>query len=114
MSFEEAFARLPSFNTERLLIRPMEVFDVDAMFAIKSDPKVTEAYGGEPHRSIEETQEWVVGRVNGSGQRDSLFWVLVPKGAGKAIGSCCYWHSDWGSRCAELGYELHPSCWGKE
>lgn len=58
------------------------------MFAIKSDPKVTEAYGAEPHRSIEETKEW-------------------------AIGSCCYWHFDWESKCAELGHELHRSYWGK-
>ena len=52
MSVEEAFVDLPSFDTERLLVRPMEVSDVEAMFAIKSDPKVAEAYGTEPHVSI--------------------------------------------------------------
>ena len=114
MGIEEAFVHLPSFNTERLRVRPMKVSDVEAMFAIKSDPKVTEAYGAEPHRSIGETQKWVEGiQLNGSGQRDSLFWVLVPKGEESAIGSCCYWHFDAKSRRAELGYELHRSYWGK-
>jgi len=113
MGTREGFARLPSFNTERLLVRPMEVSDVEAMFAIKSDPRVAEAYGTEPHKSIEETQEWVEGRLNASGRRDSLFWVFVPKGEKRAIGSCCYWHFDLGSKCAELGYELHRSYWGK-
>jgi [ribosomal protein S5]-alanine N-acetyltransferase len=113
MSIEEAFAHLPSFNTERLLVRPMKVSDVEAMFAIKSDLKVTEAYGTEPHKTIEETQEWVEGRLNASGQRDSLFWVFVPKGGERAIGSCCYWHFDLVSKCSELGYELHRSYWGK-
>jgi len=114
MGIEGAFAHLPSFNTERLQIRPMEVSDAEAMFAIKSDPKVTEAYGTEPHRSIVETQKWVEGlQLGASGQRDSLFWVFVPKGERGAIGSCCYWHFDLGSRCAELGYELHRSRWGK-
>jgi ribosomal-protein-alanine N-acetyltransferase len=113
MSIEDAFAHLPSFNTERLIVRPMEDSDVEAMFAIKSDPKVAAAYGAEPHRSIEETQEWVEGRVSGSGREDSLFWVFVPKWGKEAIGSCCYWHFDWESKCAELGYELHRSYWGK-
>ena len=113
MSIEEAFTHLPSFNTERLLLRPLKVSDVEAIFAIKSDPKVTEAYGTEPHGSIEETQKWVEGLLNTPGQRDSLFWVLVPKGEEKAIGSCCYWHFDFESKCAELGYELHRSHWGK-
>jgi len=113
MSIEEAFAHLPSFNTERLRLRPLKVSDVGEMFAIKSDPRVTGAYGIEPHRSIEETQKWVEGLLNGSGQRDWLSWVLVPKGEERAIGSCCYWHFDLGSKCAELGYELHRSYWGK-
>jgi len=112
-NIEEAFARLPSFDTERLLVRPLDVSDVDAIFTIKSDPKVTEAYGTEPHKSIRETQEWVADRLNPSGKRDSLFWVFVPKGEERAIGSCCYWHFDLRSRCAELGYELHRSHWGK-
>ena len=114
MSIEEAFTHLPSFNTERLLVRPMEVSDVDALFAIKSDSRVTGAYGAEPHYSIEETRRWVEGiQPNASGQRGSLFWVLVLKGEERAIGSCCYWHFDWGSRWAELGYELRRSHWGK-
>ena len=113
MSIEEAFAHLPSFNTERLRLRPLKVSDVGEMFAIKSDPRVTEAYGTEPHRSIEETQKWVEGLLNASGQRDWLFWVLVPKGEERAIGSCCYWHFDLGSKCAELEYELHRPYWGK-
>jgi len=66
----------------------MEVSNADAMFAIKSDPKVTEAYGTEPHRSIEETQKWVEGiQLNAPRQRDSLFWVFVPKGKREPSGA---------------------------
>jgi len=113
MSIDRAFAHFPSFRTERLLVRPLEASDAEAIFAIKSDPKVTEAYGTEPHKSVDETREWVEGRLNARGQRDSLFWVFVPMGEERAIGSCCYWHFDSGSRCAELGYELNRSYWGK-
>ena len=91
----------------------MEDSDAEAMFAIKSDPKVAAAYGAEPHKSIEETREWVERRVNGPGREDSLFWVFVPKWGRGAIGSCCYWHFDRESKCAELGYELHRPFWGR-
>ena len=91
----------------------MKLSDADAMFAIKSDTKVTEAYGTEPHESIEETRLWAEGRLNVFGRRDSLFWVVVPRREERAIGSCCYWHFDGGSKCAELGYELHRARWGK-
>ena len=113
MSIEEAFTNLPSFSTERLLIRPLKMTDVEAMFAMKSDPKVTEMYAAEQHRSIEETRKWVEGiLLNASVQRDSMFWVFEAKGEERAIGSCCYWHFDLRSRCAELGYELNRSYWG--
>jgi len=113
MNVDGASSPVPSFSTERLLIRPLEVSDVEGLFAIKSDPKVTEAYGMEPQESIEQTREWVEGILNVSEQRDSLFWVFVPKGEEKPIGSCCYWHLDFKSMCAELGYELRRSHWGK-
>ena len=37
----------------------------------------------------------------------------MPKGEERAIGSCCYWHFDWKSKCAAVGYEMHRCYWGK-
>lgn len=113
MSIERMFAHPPPFDTERLLVRPIQASDVEAMFAIKSDPKVTEAYGAEPHKSIDDTRHWVEGILATPGGRHSLFWVFVPRGEEKAVGSCCYWHFDVGSKCCELGYELNRSYWGR-
>jgi len=91
----------------------LQVSDVDAMFAIKADPKVAEAYGREPHKSIDETRRLTEDDLNPAGQRNSLFWVVVPEGEEKAIGSCCYWNFQLESECAELGYELNRAYWGK-
>ena len=91
----------------------MKMSDSTAIFALKSDGGVTERYGQEPHRSIVETRKWIRERLVGKGNVDSLFWVFVPKTESRAIGSCCFWNFDQEFGSAELGYEMHPSFWGK-
>jgi RimJ/RimL family protein N-acetyltransferase len=56
MTLEDAFRHLPTFNTERPLIRPLEEGDAETIFAIKSDHHVTERYGQEPHSSLDVTR----------------------------------------------------------
>ncbi len=111
MNPEKAFKRLPAFTTERLLVRPLRRTDARAMFAIKSDLRVTEPYGTEPQKSLRETKRWVEQRLADNRRHDSMMWAISPRGEGDAIGSCCFWHFDFGSKSAEVGYELDPSHW---
>jgi RimJ/RimL family protein N-acetyltransferase len=113
MTLDDAFSRPPSFTTSRLMIRPIKTEDLEAMFAIKSDPEVTSAYGNEPHVSMDETRRWMDDVMAGFKERDSLLWALVPKDQDRAVGSACYWHFDKASSCAEVGYELGRPSWGK-
>lgn len=108
----DAFERLPAFRTERLDVRPLAASDARAMHAIKGDRAVTERYGRNPHRSLAETRHWIDGLL-ARDQKDSMFWVFVPRGESTPIGSCCYWHFDLDSRCAEIGYELRRDHWGR-
>lgn len=59
MTLDEAFARAPTFTTPRLLLRPMELSDAEAIYEIKPDPLVTSQYGAEPHSSLDQTRRWV-------------------------------------------------------
>ena len=104
VTLDEAFSRLPTFATGRLVLRPMELSDVEAMFEIKGDPEVTERYAAEPHAAIGQTRKWVEDRLAGYKRRESMFWVYTLKGEKRAIGSCCFWHFDEKSGCAEIGY----------
>ena len=113
MNLDDAFAHMPIFNTSRLLIRPMEERDAEAIFAFKADPWVTVRYGQEPHTSLDATRQWVRERLAGDVQRDSLFWVFEYLEEAKVIGSCCFWNFDKESSRAELGYELHRAHWQK-
>ena len=89
----------------------MQLGDVEAIFEIKGDPKVTNRYAAEPHATREQTRKWVEDRLAGYRKRESVWWMYALKDQNRVIGSCCYWHIDEESRCAEIGYELNLAYW---
>ena len=113
MTLDGAFTKLGDITTPHLCLHQMKIADAEAVFAFKSDPKVTLCYGQEPHRTIEETKIWLKKRVNDYEARGSVFWVLTLKDNDVAIGECCFWNFDPGFRSAEIGYELHSQYWHK-
>lgn len=113
MTLDEAFTHLPVLTTSRLRIRQMQMTDDEALFAIKSDLEVTRQYGQEPHQSLDETRSWIQRRLDDYEHRSTMFWVVTYKEKDTAIGACCFWNFDQTFRCAEIGYELHPTYWNK-
>ena len=113
MTLDGVFTHLTTFNTDRLCVRQMRPSDAEAVFTFKSDRRVTDLYGQEPHRTIDESRGWLQRRVDDYALRDSIFWVITPREDDTAIGECCLWNFDPGFHCAEIGYELHAGYWNK-
>jgi [ribosomal protein S5]-alanine N-acetyltransferase len=113
MSLDAAFTELPILSTNRLSLREIRDTDAEELFKIKSNREHTQRYGGRTHTSLEDTLRWIESIREGYRNRDSLFWCVTLKQQDAAIGSCLFWHLDEDSKCAELGYELHPDFWQK-
>lgn len=113
MSIDSAFRQFPILTTERLVLRPVSLEDVEAYFAFKSDYKVTHPYGQEPHETSAKTQAWVERLIGGYEKRDNICWSITLKGDDRAIGETVLWNFDENFHCAELGYELHSDYWRK-
>jgi [ribosomal protein S5]-alanine N-acetyltransferase len=113
MTLDGAFTHLATLSTDRLRIRQMRIEDAEAVFAFKSDIRVTDSYGQEPHGTMSETRAWIQRRIADYECRDSVFWVIVPKEADLAIGECCLWNFDGSFNCAEIGYELRSDHWNR-
>ena len=107
------FSSFPFLTTNRLVLRQPRLEDAPALFAIKSNPRVTAAYGQEPHVSLDQTRAWIERLLADFAAREALFWCLALKDEETAIGAGGFWNFDAGFRCAEIGYELHPDCWGR-
>ncbi len=97
-------------ETERLLLRPREERDAADIFEYARDPRVGPAAGWWPHKSMEETLEFIRGYQN---PRDC---AIVEKATGKVIGTggLVEGHKDWlPGADDEIGYVLNPAYWGR-
>ncbi len=54
---------MKTIQTERLILRPMEITDIDAMLAIFTDPLVTASFGIPPFSHVQ-MEKWVQHNLN--------------------------------------------------
>ena len=113
MSIDDAFARFPSFSTNRLLLRNIVPEDAEALFAIRSDDETMKFFGHDPHESPDETKDVIRQMEERYTRKEALHWCITLQGEDRLIGSCSLFHFDEGFHCAETGYELNRAFWGK-
>ncbi len=102
-------------RTERLLLRPYEPHDLDALHEIHSDAAVARWLYNEP-RTLEETRELLTYKLDAAALRAEGEWLsaaAVLSETGEFVGdvSLC-WASET-HRQGELGFIVHPAHQGK-
>jgi RimJ/RimL family protein N-acetyltransferase len=104
---------LPVLQTARLELRAIAAGDIDALFAIHSDPQ-TMRYGSRgPYTSAEELQSHFEKTELAAVDRPQLRWCLARREDGKAIGTCSLYDIDAGNLRADVGYILSRDAWGQ-
>lgn len=111
MTIDAAFTHFPALNTNRLFLRQIQPEDAEALFATFSDEEVLKFYGSEPHRSVEDSRQWVQRQQQWYAQREDIRWGITLKGEDTVIGSVGFHHFGPGFRYAEIGYELNRAYW---
>jgi ribosomal-protein-alanine N-acetyltransferase len=100
--------RADHLETARLVLRPFEPGDLDAMAATLGDPVSMRFY---PHPfSRVEAGAWVERNLERF-EADGLgLWAVVRRDTGETIGDCgAVWQEVDGLRELELGWHLHPA-----
>lgn len=100
-------------ETERLILRPWEASDAEALFEFASDPAIGNAAGWNPHKSVEESLE-IIKTV--FAQRET--YAVILKENMKAVGSVGLMigeksNLDISGNEAEIGYWIGKPYWGK-
>lgn len=108
-----AFATFPVLETERLTLRAATLDDVDAIFAIMSDPRVMRYFGALPISSPAEAIQRVNGFQAAFQEQSGIRWAITYRDAGQCLGTCGYWRMSKQHARAEIGYELAPGVWGQ-
>jgi len=97
--------------TARLVLRPLTLDDLDALFAIGKDPEVVRYTGRPPEASIDDTrtrhERIATSLDDGSGIR----WGIVRDG--EVVGTAGIFRWDPKHQQAQLGYDLARAHWGQ-
>ena len=110
MSQDFASTPFPCLETERLWLRQATQDDAEAIFAVFSDPKVTQFHDLDTFTHLDEAMRVIDRRVKGFRCGRGLRWGIARKQDDYLIGSCGFtWHRD--ANMAEVGYELASPFW---
>lgn len=107
------FGRIPTIETERLILRKMKPSDSRDMYEYSRLPEVTRYLLWEPHTNPSQTLDYLEYLQTRYRVGDFYDWAVVEKSRGKMIGTCGFTSLDFSNNAAEVGYVLNPAFWGK-
>lgn len=98
-------------ETERLLLRPLQQDDVDAMLGVLGDPAVAASFSL-PALNHDRVAQWVTQRPEHIRKYGYGLCVVILKATGEVIGDCgVEWKDIDGERLLELGYDVRSDHW---
>lgn len=111
LSRSDFFAALPSFDTDRLSLRPFRMKDWQDVYSYSSDPEVARYVLWDAHRSPADTRGFLRYMLRLYRDAQPSSWAVVLKQTGKVIGSIGFMWVDDRSDSAEVGYSLSRAYW---
>src|SRR5436190_564680 len=103
----------PTLETPRLLLRLMQLSDVDPLLYIFGDPKVMAAFRVVPF-TREQMEQWVQRNLNHQTEHGYGLFSVILKLNGLLIGDCGLELMDIdGVQMAELGYDFRSDYWNQ-
>ena len=113
MKIENIFKELPTLYTKSLMLRKITLEDAQDIFGYSKDPEVTRFVTWEPHKSIDDSINFLKSVIQRYENNEPSDWGIIYKENNKFIGTCGYvlWvpvHS-----LAEIAYALSREYWGK-
>lgn len=92
-----------AFKTQRLRLRSARIADLEPIHAILSDLRATAYWSTPPHRTLEQSRQWLQGMMDIPADEGEDFIIELD---GRVIGKAGLY------RFPEIGFILHPDAWG--
>lgn len=102
---------IPSLETERLLLRPLSMLDLEFVFRHFSDPEVNRYLLDEEPVTTREQAQSIIDFYSLPGRKSYNRWVIVRKTGARPIGTCGYHQWQVLHHRAEIGYDLEKASW---
>jgi len=105
--------RLPTFDTARLVCRPVEDRDADALFSMYANAEAMRYWSRPPMTDVAEARTMIERWRGFFANREALTWGITQRGEGRVIGTHTLFHFHEQSRRCEIGYILARDYWGR-
>ena len=102
-------------ETERLVLRPFVLDDLDAVFAMQSDPEVARwlYWGPRTHDEVRAALEQKIAATSIDAEGDPLFLAAVRRDTRELIGDFVLHRTSDQHRTGEIGFIVHPDHHGQ-
>ncbi len=108
------FNPFPVLETDRLLLRRLELTDAPEVLFLRSDEEVLRYLNKQPATSIKEAEDFIEKVNKNAVENEAILWGMALKtDPSKIVGTICIWNIRKEDHRAEIGYALHPSYWRK-
>ncbi|MEN1938905.1 GNAT family N-acetyltransferase [Paenibacillus sp. 102] len=102
---------IQKLETKRFLLKKLDLYDLDSLFKIYSDPQTTTYVPREVHKTKDETRVLLENMIETNKEDKSFIWSILSKEHQKVIGTCGIWKLLHNS--ASLGAVIGSMYWGK-
>lgn len=104
---------ITELNTERLLLRKMNVSDSPNLYKIWSDPDVTKFMNITSFTHEEQAIEMIEILDKLAQDQKAIRLTIIERQSNEIIGSCGFNSIDFENEKAEIGYDIAKAFWGK-
>ena len=111
--FQGIFSRLPTLETERLILRPLRMSDARDLFAYARDPQVSRHVLWETHESLGDSRQFLRGAIRQYRQGKPGSFAITLKDSGRMIGTIGFMWVNVDYKSAEVGYSLSREYWNR-
>lgn len=102
----------PILSTERLLLRPFTIADVQAVYECwQSDPDVARYMMWESSEDIAKARRFVNFELTKIDNNEWYRWCITDKESGNVLGTCLIYYNE-EENCFDISYNLGKKYWG--
>jgi len=113
MITKQELLHLPIMETKRLVIRKLELTDLQDLFECSSNPEISKFTLWEAHTSIEASKDYLLKCLNQYSLGHAPVFGMILKDKNKLIGTIGFGSINLISKVAEFGYALHLDYWNQ-
>jgi ribosomal-protein-alanine N-acetyltransferase len=112
LKIKKVFSNIPSFETQRPILRRIREIDYIDMYEYSADADVTRYLVWHPHKTLDETKSYAKDLQKRYDTGKFFDWGVVFKEDGKLIGTCGLTTVNVNKNSCEVGYVLAKKYWG--